>query len=92
MPYNRAVNVMGVAYHYFTIKPGLFEARVFIIIRKINLLGRILFTEKDCRTNYLVRQPLIFTATQKSHAASGDPAAAWLHLVNQRDIPAAALE
>ena len=58
MPYNRAVNVMGFAYHYFTIKPGLFEARVFIIIRKIRLLGRILFTKKDCRTNYLVRQPL----------------------------------
>ena len=33
MPYNRAVNVMEFAYHYFTTKPGLFEARVFVIIR-----------------------------------------------------------
>lgn len=31
MPYNRDVNVMEFAYRCFTTKPGLFEARVFII-------------------------------------------------------------
>ena len=31
MLHNQAVNVMGFAYHYFTTKPGLFEARVFVL-------------------------------------------------------------
>ena len=57
MKYNRAVNVMGFAYHYFTIMPGFFEARVFIFIKEIRPAGRISSTEKDCRTNLLVRQP-----------------------------------
>ena len=34
MPYNQAVNVMGFAYHYFTIKPGLFEAQGFVLWMK----------------------------------------------------------
>ena len=53
MSYNRAVNVMGFAYHYyhyFTIRPGLFEARVFVSS-----------DIKDCRTNHLVRQPLFYS-------------------------------
>ena len=48
MPYNQAVNVMGFAYHYFTIKPGLFEAQ-----------GFVLWMKRGCRTNHLVRQPLL---------------------------------
>ena len=33
MSYNRAVNANGFAYHYFTIRPGLFEARVFVSVK-----------------------------------------------------------
>ena len=33
MRYNQAVNVMGIAYHYFTIKPKLFEAWAFIFYK-----------------------------------------------------------
>ena len=36
--------------HYFTIRPGLFEARVFVSS-----------DIKDCRTNHLVRQPLFYS-------------------------------
>ena len=60
MLYNRAVNIMSVAYHYFTIKPGLFEARVFVyekFFRAFQPLSRISAEEKGCRTNLLVRQP-----------------------------------
>ncbi len=41
MPYNRAVNVIWFAYHYFTIKPELFEARAIRFIREIRPPGRI---------------------------------------------------
>ena len=33
MSYNRAENVNGFAYHYFTIRPGLFEAQVFVSVK-----------------------------------------------------------
>jgi len=54
MSYNRAVNVMGFAYHYFTIRPGLFEARVFVSS-----------DIKDCRTNHLVRQPRVLSSGEE---------------------------
>ena len=57
--YNRAVNVMGFAYHYFTTRPGLFEARVFVFYKRNPADWPDFFrVEKDCRTNSLMRQPL----------------------------------
>jgi len=37
---------MGVAYHYFTIKPGLFEVRDFIFYKKSSLQAGFLQLEK----------------------------------------------
>ena len=49
MTYNQAVNVMGVAYHYFTIKPGLFEAWALLFIRDRFYLCQ---KEKALHVNY----------------------------------------
>ena len=50
---------MGFAYHYFTIKPGLFEVRVFVFYKRIPAEWPDFIRRKDCRTNHLVRQPLL---------------------------------
>ena len=60
MSYNRAVNANGFAYHYFTIRPGLFEAQVFVSVKiRSDLFYFSLVFGKLSSLNLVIKKPAV---------------------------------
>jgi hypothetical protein len=60
MSYNRAVNIKEFAYHYFTIRPGLFEARVFVSVKiRSNLFYFSLGFGELSGLNLVIKNPAV---------------------------------
>ena len=60
MSNNRAVNIMEFGYPYFTIRPGLFEARVFVSVKiRSNLFYFSLAFGKLSGLNLVTKKPAV---------------------------------